>query len=201
MRSAEAGGSGLVAPTIGAEPSRDELAGWIEAIAEHSCRDAFANLFRYYAPRIKGYLVRLGAGAHQAEELVQDVMLTLWRKAHLYDRSQASASTWIFTIARNRRIDVLRRERHLEIDPEDPVLVPEAEVSPHDALLAGQREDRLRAAIKHLPEEQLDLLQRAFFAGQTHREIADETGLPLGTVKSRLRLAFGRLRKALDGQV
>lgn len=203
-------GKGLSAPSairketvdqITAQQERDHLSGLIEKIAEARCKEAFADLFNHFAPRVKGYLMRLGADNGQAEELAQEVLLTVWRKAEMFDRRQASAGTWIFTIARNRRIDLLRRRKALDIDPDDPAILPGAEPTPDEAMQAVQREERLHEAMKDLPQEQFELLQKAFFQGQTHREIADETGLPLGTVKSRLRLAFTRLRRALDGSV
>jgi RNA polymerase sigma-70 factor (ECF subfamily) len=177
---------------------REQLADLLERVASHADRDAFAGLYRHFAPRVKAYLLRQGADNGQAEELAQEVMLTVWRKAASFDRTQASVSTWLFTVARNRRIDALRRERPIEFDPADPLLVPAEPERPDDALSQVQREERLQAAVRDLPSEQADLLQLAFFAGRSHREIADETGLPLGTVKSRLRLAFGRLRRALE---
>ncbi len=186
---------------IAADASRERLADWLEAVARHRDREAFALLFEHFGPRIKGYLIRLGSDAGQAEELTQDVMLTVWRKAALFDRRQASVSTWLFTIARNRRIDLLRRERRPELDAQDPLLVPEPEAAPDDAVEVLQREERLHHAITDLPPEQVELLHLAFFKGKSHREIADETGVPLGTVKSRLRLAFGRLKTVLIGEV
>jgi len=180
------------------ELDRDALADLLEAVAEHKDKLAFTRLFDHFAPRVKGYLIRLGSDAAQAEELAQDVMLTVWRKAAMFDRRQASVSTWLFTVARNRRIDMLRREKRPELDPTDPLLVPDPEQAPDDAVETAQREDQLRAAIKDLPEEQAELLRLAFFKGKSHREIAEESGVPLGTVKSRLRLAFTRLRKVLD---
>jgi RNA polymerase sigma-70 factor (ECF subfamily) len=190
-------------PPAAAEPrtilDREELADLVEAIASRADRAAFAQLFRHFAPKIKGYLVKLGAGA-QAEELTQEVMLTVWRKAASFDRRQASVSTWLFTIARNRRIDVIRKERRPELDPEDPMLVPEAPPSPDAMLQARDREARVAEAIKTLPPEQSELLRQAFYLAKSHSEIAGEMSLPLGTVKSRLRLAFGRLRKVLDGE-
>lgn len=173
----------------------------VEAIARSGDKAAFGELFAHFAPRVKGYLTRIGADGGLAEELAQEVMLTVWRKAAMFDRAQASVSTWIFTIARNRRIDAVRRARRPEFDPEDPLLVPEPEIAPDDAMTAMQREERLKVAIEKLPAEQKALLEEAFFKSKSHREIADETGIPLGTVKSRLRLAFGRLRAALDGDV
>jgi RNA polymerase sigma-70 factor, ECF subfamily len=189
-------------PSAAAEPQaaldREALADLVEAIAVRADKAAFATLFRHFAPKVKGYLAKLGAGA-QAEELTQEVMLTIWRKAASFDRRQASVSTWLFTIARNRRIDAIRKERRPELDPEDPMLVPEPPQSPDEQLQARDREARVAEAIKTLPAEQAELLRQAFYLAKSHSEIAAETGLPLGTVKSRLRLAFGRLRKVLEG--
>jgi RNA polymerase sigma-70 factor (ECF subfamily) len=180
-------------------PTREALADAVEAIARDQDRTAFSLLFRHFAPKIKGYVLKLGASNAEAEEVAQDAMLTVWRKAASFDRSQASVSTWVFTIARNRRIDIIRKEKRPNFDPSDPMLVPEAEVAPDAALSASERQERLAAAIKSLPPEQFDLVQEAFYRAKTHAEIADQTRLPLGTVKSRLRLAFGRLRRALAG--
>ena len=177
------------------------LATLIEDIAAHKSKAAFKKLFEYFAPRLKGYLMRLGSSEAQAEELVQDVMLTVWRKAALFDRRKAAASTWLFTIARNRRIDILRREKYPELDPEDPALVPDEEVQPDDAVIIAERKAEVQSAMATLPEEQVELVKLAFYKGWSHSEIAKETGLPLGTVKSRLRLSFSRLKEALDGKV
>src|SRR4029079_18541015 len=135
---------------------REALADLVEAIAARADRGAFGQLFRHFAPKIKGYLVKLGAGA-QAEELTQEVMLTVWRKAASFDRNQASVSTWLFTIARNRRIDAVRKERRPALDPEDPMLVPDAPRAPDEQLLARDREARVAEAIKTLPPEQSEL--------------------------------------------
>lgn len=170
----------------------------IEAIAATADRAAFAELFAYFAPRLKSYLLRLGADAASAEEVVQESMLTVWRKAASFDSRQAGAATWIFTIARNRRIDRLRRERRPEIDAADPALVPSAPGEADAAVWSGQVEQRLRAAIESLPGEQSDLIRRAYFEDLSHSEIAEVTGLPLGTVKSRIRLALQRLRERTD---
>jgi len=164
-------------------------------------REAFSELFRFFAPRVKSYLLRLGASASEADEIAQDVMVTVWQKAASFDDAQASASTWIFTIARNRRIDLIRRQRKPALDPADPLFQPQAEQAPDDAAIASAREHRLREAMKTLPPEQRSLLHEAFFAGRSHRDIARDSQIPLGTVKSRLRLAFQRLKTALDGDV
>lgn len=184
---------------------RDHSAMLMQAIAEKGDKAAFAQLFAFYAPRVKGFLMRLGSSDATADELAQEVMLAVWRKAHTFDPNQASVSTWVYRIARNRRIDLARRENRqreeLEREANDQDMSADPEETPDEPLMARDREARVREALAQLPVEQADLVRRAFFGDQTHRDIADETGLPLGTVKSRLRLAFGRLRKALDEEI
>ncbi len=179
-------------------PDREHLADLVEAIARHRDKSAFAELFSYFAPRVKAYVMRLGARDDLAEELAQDVLVTLWRKAETFDRRQASVSTWVFRIARNRRIDAYRRESKPDLDPYDPELRPVEETPPDEAVSAVERDEAVRAAMTELPDEQLELLKLAFFDGLSHREIADAQGLPLGTVKSRMRLAFQKLRGKLE---
>ncbi len=171
------------------------LCEWLEAIASRQDRSAFASLFDYFAPRIKGFIRRRGAEAAQAEDLAQDVMLTVWKRAGLYKREHGSVSTWIFTIARNRHIDVIRRERRPEIDPEDLALT--ASEAPAGETVVAQEEtaSKLRAAIDALPPDQIEVLKKNFFEDKPHSEIAAELGLPLGTVKSRVRLALAKLRQ------
>ena len=181
-------------PDQTAESSLDEL---LAAVADHRDRSAFRGLFAYFAPRIKAYLVQSGSDPSAAEEIMQEVMITVWRRATLFDPGQASARTWVFTIARNKRIDAVRKERRPQIDPDDPALTPDPE-RPADRILESNEDaGRVRDAIKALPEEQRDLLYMAYFEDRPHSEIALARGLPLGTVKSRLRLALTRLRKTL----
>ena len=177
---------------------RARLADLVEAIAAHQDRAAFGMLFAHYAPRLKGYLLRLGLGPAQAEDLAQEVMVTVWRKADLFDRTQASVSTWLFRVARNKRIDAIRRTTKPELDPNDPLLLPSAPPAADQLITGAERDQLVRAAIVDLPEEQRQLLHQAFYDGLSHREIAEQTGTPLGTVKSRLRLAFLKLRSKLD---
>jgi RNA polymerase sigma-70 factor (ECF subfamily) len=177
---------------------RERFADLMAAIAARQDREAFGELFAFFAPRVKAYMMRLGAGAALAEELAQEVMITVWRKAALFDRRQASVSTWIFRIARNRRIDAARRAKTAALDPDEPALLPDAPEAPDDAVAAGQRERLVREALAVLPAEQLDLVRQAFYDGLSHRDIAERTGIPLGTVKSRIRLAFARLRGVLS---
>lgn len=161
---------------------------------------AYETVFRYFAPRVKGYLGRFTQDANQAEELMQETMITVWNKAPLFDPARGALSTWIFAIARNRRIDALRRDRRPEIDPDDPALAADAEPDP-ELVLSRQQEARLlRDEISRLSVEQVTLLELAFFSDYSHTAIAKRLNMPLGTVKSRLRLAFGRLRGVLDRQ-
>jgi RNA polymerase sigma factor (sigma-70 family) len=178
-----------------------EWAKKVYAVAESRDRTAFSELFDHFAPRIEAYLMRIGADAASAEEVSQDVMVSLWRKAHLFDSSKSSVGTWLYRIARNRRIDLLRRNKVDFIDPMDQAFEAVADDRAVDEGIDIQRrEDILRNAITELPPEQLELVKLAFFDALTHSAIADKTGLPLGTVKSRIRLAFSRLRKTLDSQ-
>jgi len=170
----------------------------LEVVAEDGDKQAFAQLFMDFAPRVKAYLRRLGASDGLAEELAQEVMLTVWRRASLFDRRQASVSTWIFTIARNKRIDAIRRDRWHEVDQDDPALVPEEAARADKLIEAEQHQSRLRDAIERLPEEQALLLRMSFFEDKSHSMIANELSLPLGTVKSRVRLALARLRGLLE---
>jgi RNA polymerase sigma-70 factor (ECF subfamily) len=169
----------------------------IEAIARDRDRAAFAALFRHLGPRIKAYLTRQGCDGPTAEELVQETMVTVWRRADSFDPALSSAATWVYTIARNKRIDRLRRERRPELDPDDPTFVPE-EAGAEAAAIGRQGSERLRRAVAALPREQEELVRLAFFEDNPHSAIAARLGLPLGTVKSRLRLALARLRRAVE---
>ncbi len=167
----------------------------IYAIRDKQDQTAFAELFAHFAPRVKGFLMKSGADASLAEECTQEVMATLWRKAHMFDPARASAATWIYTIARNRKIDALRKQRRPE--PEDLPWGPEAEPEQADAIGLKQETEQLAVAIKELPEKQRNLIEQAYFGDLSHSEIAEITGLPLGTIKSRIRLALERLRHAM----
>ena len=167
----------------------------IARVAQDRDRAAFAGLFDHFAPRIKAYLIRLGAAPGLAEDVTQEAMLSLWRKAHLFDPAKAAAATWVFTIARNLRIDQIRRERRPQIDADDPLC--EEPRGAEEGLAWSQPEGRLRAALAMLPPDQARVIELSFFSDCAHSEIADRLGIPLGTVKSRLRLAMARLRTAM----
>ncbi len=175
-----------------------QFADLMDAVARSQDRDAFSRLFAHFGPRVRAYLIRAGAPVQTAEELMQEVMLTVWRRAALFDRRKAAVSTWIFTIARNKRVDSIRRESRAELDPNDPALVPPADETADTLVERAQATKRLNAAVKDLPEEQLEVLRRSYFDEESHSTIAADLGLPLGTVKSRLRLALNRLRAAME---
>lgn len=196
-------GCGLFAPAEDAgreghfRVSHGQEANWaamLVAVRDGRDRAAFAALFRHFAPRVKAFLMRSGTPEALAEDCAQDVMATLWQKAHLYDPERASVATWVFTIARNRRIDIARRARP---EPEDLPWGPEPEPDQADALALQQDSARLTDALRDLPAPQRELIERAFFGEASHSDIAAATGLPLGTIKSRIRLALDRLRRRL----
>jgi RNA polymerase sigma-70 factor, ECF subfamily len=185
-----------------AEPVLDEAAGalaatWIAAIATRADRGAFAQLFRLYGPKVKGHLMARGASAPLADELMQEVMLTVWRKAAQFDARKGTAGGWLYAITRNRLLNHVRAGRYpvpeLEIDDAS---APER---PDDQLAFAEQRSRLARALEELPPEQCAVLKGAYWRGQTLQECADEQQLPLGTVKTRVRLALSRLRILLAG--
>lgn len=171
--------------------------GLLSAIAARGDGEAFATLFAHFAPRVKGYLLRLGLPDAQAEELAQETMLTVWRRAEQFDPATNGAAAWIFTIARNLRVDAVRRDRlapRLDMLAEEPP--PPATA---DAMIqSAQHTEYVRAALAALPPEQAEVVRLSFFDDRPHAEIERALGIPLGTVKSRLRLAMTRLRALLD---
>jgi RNA polymerase sigma factor (sigma-70 family) len=172
----------------------DEL---LSAVGATRDGDAFTVLFDHFGPRVQAQLVRLGLAPVAAEDVTQDVMETIWRKARLFDRRKSAAATWIFHIARNRRIDVHRRDRETSHALPDFFAIPDTGARCDDRVDLGQRGAYLRAALGALPQEQFALIKLAFFDELSHAAIAQRLRLPLGTVKSRLRLAFARLRLVL----
>lgn len=171
----------------------------MRAVAERRDRAAFTEIFDHFTPRLESYLQRLGLDAGAAEEIAQEVMVTLWRKAEMFDPGKSSVATWLYRIARNRRIDLSRRNRMDYVDPQSPAILDIAEERRFETEIDDfQRDDAVRDLIVDLPAEQQALVRLAFYDGLSHAEIAARTKLPLGTVKSRLRLAFTRLRRALE---
>lgn len=191
--------SGMVSQTEQQTVTFEDL---LVSVGREQDRNAFIRLFEYFAPRIKSFLMKGGLSPEEADELAQETMLTVWHKAAGYDPARAAASTWIFTIARNKRIDALRR---LASRPESQMnealqIVDSNNILPDDVLRGKEQETALSSAIASLPPEQAALIEKAFFEHKSHSDIAEETKLPLGTVKSRIRLALERLRHRLGGQ-
>jgi RNA polymerase sigma-70 factor (ECF subfamily) len=178
--------------------SGEEQKRLVTAIAEEADRAAFQRLFVFFAPRLKTFVMRRGLGSGAAEEVVQETMLSVWRKAAYFNAEKAGVATWIYTIARNLTIDYQRRDRSGAAIEEDPSDEPDAPVTGEAIVLASEREERVRNALTFLSPEQLAVVRLSFFSEKPHVEIAEELGIPLGTVKSRVRLAMQRLRTLLD---
>lgn len=176
---------------------RAEAARLIAAIAESGDRQAFARLFAFYAPRLKTFLARQGFGASDCDDLIQDTMLAVWRKAGQFDAEAGAVSTWIFTICRNLGIDRRRRLARSFANAE-PVVDIDPSPSAEGEIISREEETRVRRALDRLPAEQAEVIALSFFSQSPQSEIAKALGIPLGTVKSRVRLAMNRLRHLLD---
>ncbi len=188
----------MVEPTSQASDIWSDAIGRIAATQD---RTAFAALFNHFAPRVKSFLLRRGLADARAEEVAQEALLSVWRKASSYEPDKARASTWIFAIARNLHIDARRREGR-SVAEEIATIERDYEIdtSPlgDETMMLAERESNLRAALENLPEEQRKVVRLSFFDDAPHAQIAKSLGIPLGTVKSRLRLAIVRLKSLLD---
>ncbi len=188
-------------------PDRARRHDWsekIQAIAKRRDQEAFAEIFNHFAPRVKSFLRKAGASDAQAEEIAQEAMLSVWRKAALFDPIASGAATWIFTIARNLRIDAIRRERRggaIRVDEVEAEYEADDAPLADDRMAAAQSDDRVRKALEALPGEQLTVIRMSFFEDHAHSEIARALRIPLGTVKSRVRLAMKRLRALLESEL
>lgn len=187
--------SGRAEARLTADPHETDWSATMLKVRDTRDQAAFAAIFRHFGPRVKAFLIRSGADGALAEECMQDVMATIWTKAGQFDPERASLATWVFAIARNRRIDSVRRSRRPE--PQDLPWGPEHEPDQAEALALQQETERLGRAMAQLPPAQRDLVERAYYGDLSHSEIAAATGLPLGTIKSRIRLALDRLRHEL----
>lgn len=181
-----------------AEDSGQTTEALLAAVAATGDKRAFSELFSHFAPRVKGFLMKGGASNADADDLVQDVMVKVFNKAKLFDKSKASAATWIYAIARNARIDAIRRVTKPDLDPDEPMLTPEESPRADIVCELKERDARIRDAVARLPAEQREAMMLHFFADEPHSAIAEQLDLPLGTVKSRLRLAIEKVRKELD---
>jgi len=179
------------------EATQERMRLLLLAVAGERNRAAFQRLFEHFAPRVKAFIQRQGTDPDMAEEVVQETMVSVWRKAGQFDPAKASASTWIFTIARNARIDLIRKANRPEPDFNDPAMTPDPEPQAQDMISRSQEAARLKAAVSVLPPEQQEVLRLAFFEEKAHSTVAEQLDIPLGTVKSRIRLAFKRIRAEL----
>jgi RNA polymerase sigma-70 factor (ECF subfamily) len=196
-------GNGMVAmddPHSDAWERTEQLSGCIVRIASVQDEAAFETLFRHFAPRLKSYFTKRRCDPATAEEITQEAMVAVWKNAAQFDPAKASAATWIFTIARNLGIDRFRQARRPAFDPNDPAFIPEDEESPDRQLERAEAEQTIRELMDSLSPNEKSVLMLSFYEDRSHGEIAERLGLPVGTVKSRIRLAFGKLRAALDPQ-
>lgn len=171
--------------------SSSDWSDMLQKLSVEKDKKLYVQLFKHFAPKIKAYITRLGLVETAAEELMQETMLAVWRKAHLYNRSKAAASTWIFTLARNLSIDWMRKQKYPEYS------IDEWQEEPEDHVHLGEQlvtTDRMEKAIDKLPEGQAQVIYMSFFEGRSHTDISERLGLPLGSVKSRIRLASGKLK-------
>ncbi len=182
--------------------SKALMAAHLEAVARDRCQQAYGALFRFFAPRIRSYAISQFGSEDVAMELVQETMTTVWLKAHLYHPQRGAPSTWIFTIARNLRFDMLRKQRKSKelVCAEDLWVMlceqtPDSNQPQADEQVLQQHIDVL---IEALPDKQRRVMHRIYVQGKSQQEVAEELNIPLGTVKSRTRLALAKLKEKLD---
>jgi RNA polymerase sigma-70 factor (ECF subfamily) len=176
----------------------DELTLSVELIGKNQDKLAFNNIFRYFAPRLKSFLIKAGSTDSQAEEVIQEVMIAVWTKSSTYDSSKSSVSTWIYTIARNKRIDKIRKEKRHYLSESDEGLEIPVDSTQEKEIFSAQISNSLKNYMSNLPEEQSKLLKLSYFYNKTHADISEELKIPLGTVKSRIRLALTKMRHLVE---
>ena len=167
-------------------------------VAESQDISSFKKIFDYFSPRLKSFLMRSGADEAIAEEIIQETMTIIWTKADYYDPKVASPSTWIYTIARNKKIDILRKSRKAILEDIDTAILPPVESKADENIEHDQKFEMIAQYLDGLPEDQLNLLKMNFFEEKSHGEISEITKIPLGTVKSRIRLALEKIRGKLE---
>ena len=167
-------------------------------VAESQDISSFKKIFDYFSPRLKSFLMRSGADEAIAEEIIQETMTIIWTKADYYDPKVASPSTWIYTIARNKKIDILRKSRKAILEDIDTAILPPVESKADENIEHDQKFEMIAQYLDDLPEDQLNLLKMNFFEEKSHGEISEITRIPLGTVKSRIRLALEKIRGKLE---
>lgn len=176
----------------------DDLTLSVELVGKNQDKLAFNNIFRYFAPRLKSFLVKAGSTDSQAEEVIQEVMIAVWTKSSTYDSNKSSVSTWVYTIARNKRIDKIRKERRHYLSESDEGLEIPVDSTQEKEIFSAQVSNSLKKYMSNLPEEQSKLLKLSYFYNKTHADISEELKIPLGTVKSRIRLALTKMRHLVE---
>ena len=180
------------------EINEQDLVGYLNDVGQSQDKEAFSNIFQYFAPRLKSFFVKLGCIETQAEEIIQEVMIAVWTKAKTYNNSKSSVSTWIYTIAKNKRIDKIRKEKkHFAVDSDDGLEIP-VPSKQEDQILSSEISRKISNILKILPQEQADLIKLSYFYEKTHSDIANDLKLPLGTVKSRIRLALSKMKNLVE---
>jgi RNA polymerase sigma-70 factor, ECF subfamily len=169
----------------------------LQRIARDRDSNAFRELFEFYGPRVRAMMMRQGADVAAAEDIAQETLLTVWRKAHLFAADKGNVSTWIYTIARNLRIDRIRRQPPAQDLPSEVFEIPSDDDLPDETLNRDQQRERIREVLETLPPEQYEVVRLSYIEGLSHNEIAGALGAPLGTVKSRMRLAYEKIREAV----
>jgi RNA polymerase sigma-70 factor (ECF subfamily) len=178
--------------------SESDLRSFLRDIGEVQDRVSFSNIFRYFAPRLKSFFVKLGCTESQAEEIIQEVMISIWTKAKTYNSDKSSVSTWVYTIAKNKRIDKIRKEKkHYSTETDESLEIPIPSIQ-EDEVISSQISDKINKSISYLPKEQAELLKFSYFYEKTHSDIADGLKIPLGTVKSRIRLALSKMKNLVE---
>jgi len=183
----------------GKSPQAELFARLLKDVADHRDRQAFAQLFEHFGPRLKGFMMRKGANAELAEDLVQDAMIAVWNKAGMFSPGKGSVTTWVYTIARNLRIDRLRREGSRYFTDIDDYEEASDDPASDDIVIGRQQDAAVTEALQVLPDDQRQVIVMAFMDDMTQAEIADKLDMPLGTVKSRMRLAYRKMASVLEG--
>ena len=178
--------------------SDDDLSLCLELIGKNQDKTAFSNIFKFFAPRLKSFLVKAGSSDSQAEEVIQEVMIAVWTKAATYDSNKSSVSTWVYTIARNKRIDKIRKEKRHYLSESDEGLEIPVDSTQEKEIFSAQVSNTLKKYMSTLPDEQSKLLKLSYFYNKTHADISEELKIPLGTVKSRIRLALTKMRHLVE---
>ena len=175
-----------------------DLRSYLNDIGENQDKVAFSHIFKYFAPRLKSFFVKLGSPENQAEEIIQEVMISVWKKANTYNSDKSSVSTWIYTIAKNKRVDKIRKEkRHYTVESDESLEIP-IPSKQEEEILASELSEKISNTLKFLPKEQAELLKLSYFYEKTHTDIANDLNIPLGTVKSRIRLALSKMKNLVE---